>query len=126
MDIDDNAVAFLNDSAVGSVVRIGGIGTEGNDRGEGQPLAAEFCIALIEITGAFNLGNTVVNECGDFFDADVVDLGSAAHEPLFSLILAGAYIVHAVRTQNGTNALGGEDGQQEDVLFTDWRGKSSA
>ena len=75
---------------------IRGVGAKGYYGIKGQALAAELRIAPVKVIRAFLLGNAVMYVGCKPFHADVVYLGGPAHEPLFLLVLAGPYVIHAV------------------------------
>ena len=82
------------------MVRVGGVGTKGDDRRKARPLAAVGTELRVD-----KLGNLAFGHAGLYIVLRglvyrVVDAGRLAHEGLLLGVLAGAAVVHAVAGQH--------------------------
>ena len=82
------------------MVRVGGVGTKGDDRRKARPLAAVGTELRVDKLGDLAFGHAGLYIVLRSLVYRVVDAGRLAHEGLLLGVLAGAAVVHAVAGQH--------------------------
>ena len=96
-DIKEYAIALLQHGVVRLMVRIGGIGPEGDERRKGKALGAEILINLQHLIRNLPLGHALVHKRTELCHGCVVDVRSAAHLLLLFRILHAAGLIDRER-----------------------------
>ena len=98
-DVQNDAVARLQNGGVGIVVRIGSVFAHAYD-GKSKRIASVFLKEVFYLGGKFALGCAFVYSVDDHIHAGVVDAGSVAHQLALLFILVHGSLLDRQRTHD--------------------------
>ena len=98
--VEQHTIAGLQHCVIRLVVGVGGIGTEGDDRGKARPFAAVGAVLAVDEGGNLAFGHAGLYILFGSFVHGVIDAGGGAHQRLLLGVLAGAAVIHAIAGQN--------------------------
>ena len=98
-DVHHDAVALLENGAVGAVVRVRAVGAHGDNR-EAQVIASFLLEEVLDLGGELLLGDALADGVDGHVDAGVVDAGGGAHQFALLLILVHGGLCHRLGAEH--------------------------